>query len=143
DARFVATRYYNYTALHFACEKGELDGNVKNVELLLNHGADPNARTLQGNTPLHLLIYMMPSSVSRRLQYIDMLLASGGDINARGEGGKTFLHELVHAKDFGFIKLLRKRYRSLLDLSVKNDAGLTAKELAESFRYDDVVKALS
>ena len=45
--------YPGYTALHFAV----LISTDKMLRMMLDHGADPAARTVDGSTPLHLALY--------------------------------------------------------------------------------------
>lgn len=44
----------NSTPLHDACEIEDEEASIKYIELLLNKGADPNAKTTEGITPLHV-----------------------------------------------------------------------------------------
>jgi ankyrin repeat protein len=55
----------------------------------------------------------------------------------------TFLHNLVFERNSRTITLLRHRYPFLLDLSVKNNSGMTPLEYAQSFRFDELITALS
>jgi ankyrin repeat protein len=55
------------------------------VEILLKHGADPNARDLRGNTPL---VYALWGADPQK---IELLLDHHADPNVRGENGQTSL----------------------------------------------------
>ena len=44
--------YDGYTALHLACERG----NVRCVEYLVGYGADVGATSARGNPPLYVVI---------------------------------------------------------------------------------------
>lgn len=59
------------------------------LKLLLESGADPDGRTLTGETPLHLAAR---TCVGKSLA---LLLAHGADPNVRGRYGQTPLHEAV------------------------------------------------
>jgi ankyrin repeat protein/catechol 2,3-dioxygenase-like lactoylglutathione lyase family enzyme len=72
--------YGGWTGLHTAAQKGHADV----ARLLLDHGADPNAREAGDNTtPLHW------AAAGARLEIVRMLLDSGGDVHGIGD-----LHEL-------------------------------------------------
>lgn len=66
-----------YTALHYAAERG----NTKIVQLLVENGADINAKNDFGNTPLLLAINF---SMKDTVVY---LLANGADVNVRNKDG--------------------------------------------------------
>lgn len=69
-----------WTALHTAARSGQLEV----VRLLLEHGADPNAREAGDNTyPLHW------AAAARHLEIIRALLEAGGDVHGFGD-----VHEL-------------------------------------------------
>lgn len=62
-----------FTALHYAV----LRGCAASVGLLVEKGADVNARKFRGETPLHLV---------RHLDVAEILLENGADVNALQEG---------------------------------------------------------
>ena len=69
--------------------------NMETVALLLEHGADPNARQQVGYTPL------MGAAGAGREDMADLLLARGADPRATNEEGKTaadIAREHGHAK---------------------------------------------
>ena len=70
------------TALHIAADRG----NVQRIHALLRHGADLEARDLDGNTPLMLAVSAEePEAVNR-------LLEDGADITTQNYAGDTPLH---------------------------------------------------
>ncbi|KAL2266781.1 hypothetical protein VTJ83DRAFT_6133 [Remersonia thermophila] len=68
------------------------------VELLLAAGADVNAQTVRGNTPLHLARPARPGIAG-------LLLEHGADANARNVNGNTPLH-VVRSQDLELVELL-------------------------------------
>lgn len=82
------------TPLHCAVMSGE--PNV--VTVLLDHGADVNARTLSGETPLHR------AARAGDVEIVEILLARGADVNAKDDDGET---PLVEALFVGYIELAK------------------------------------
>jgi len=88
--------YGGHTALHMVARYAQsLEAYKKPkiermVALLLDHGADVNAKTNQGDTPLHY--------ASWRFEYdlAELLVAKGADINATDKDGQT---PLAYAMD--------------------------------------------
>lgn len=58
------------------------------LKVLLHHGADPNLRNVNGNTPLQLAL----DAGRQRKAFFDALIAAGADVNARIDLGQTVLH---------------------------------------------------
>src|SRR5207249_12284615 len=58
--------------------------DARGVEWLLNHGADVNARSASGRTPLHDAAERNEST-----KVVQLLLAGGADVNPRDDGDNT------------------------------------------------------
>ena len=71
-----------WTPLHRAVE----GGHVRIVELLLEWGADVNARNSVGTRPLHLA---SQEANEGETEMLELLLKAGANINLRQLGGKT------------------------------------------------------
>ena len=74
----------NDTPLHLAASSNE---NPAVIGLLLEAGADLEAREVAGETPLHW------AAGSANAVAVEALLAAGANLEARGEEGRTPLHE--------------------------------------------------
>ena len=75
---------FGWTPLHWASEgRNFKDGSV--VRLLLEHGADINAQSLHGLTPLH------SASMEGELEVVRLLLEHGADVAVEKNNGKTAL----------------------------------------------------
>jgi len=86
------------------------------VRLLVQAGADVNARDFRGNAPLH---YMYFTDVAEEL------LKSGADVNARNDNGET---PIFTAQSDGVIPLLVKHGANF---NIRNNHGETVIEAAE------------
>ena len=73
----------NDTPLHLAASSNE---NPAVIGLLLEAGADLEAREVAGETPLHF------AAGSANAVAVEALLAAGANLEARGEEGRTPLH---------------------------------------------------
>lgn len=69
----------NWTALHAAAG----DGRTAVARVLLEHGADVNRQSDNGNTPLHLAVRW------ERYETAELLLARGADVTITNEDGRT------------------------------------------------------
>jgi ankyrin repeat protein len=74
------------TSLHGAC----LEADLKTVAVLLECGADPNARTKDGLTPL---LYVEGMKRKAGVEIIKLLLMAGADPNAQMVDGRFPLYE--------------------------------------------------
>ncbi|MBT5479619.1 MAG: hypothetical protein HOK45_11180, partial [Verrucomicrobia bacterium] len=71
---------FGQTPLHYAIRMG----NKRAMELLIEAGADPNAKeTIHGNTPLHLAATVGIHA------FIDPLIQAGGDLKLMRNDGKS------------------------------------------------------
>jgi RNA polymerase sigma factor (sigma-70 family) len=118
-----------FTALHRAAYNG--DGAL--VALLLDAGADPDARTHGGQTPLHL------AALVDRPTIVALLLAGGADPNAAADHGLTPLH-------FAAIRDRRAIVAQLLgagaDGALPDRHGRTPRDWARLKAYEEVITLL-
>ena len=74
----------HWTPLHWAAKY--LHHEI--MELLLQHGANPQARSRQGNTPLHVATSMRRATT----KMLELLFQKGASVNAKNLQGWTPLH---------------------------------------------------
>ena len=116
----------NFTPLFYAVIKasdsgfhwGSLDETEQNLaSILLAAGANPNAKSTQGNTPLHY-------ANSERLALLDILVANSANVNAKNNLGKTPLLELMRQYDTKpDIKVFEKLIECGADVNVSDKNG--------------------
>ena len=90
------TGQHGETLLHRASATGDRDRAV----LLIDHGADVNAKDAYGSTPLHYAL----SKDAGTPELAKLLIEAGADVDARGEGGERPLHRAVGS--FEVLRLL-------------------------------------
>ncbi len=101
DADIHAEEWLRWTPLHWALNNHkDKDGFI--VRLLLEHGANVNALTKGGLTPLHL------ASQSGVPEVVRLLLEHGADIEAKQARGKTVLQDAAERGHDEVAKLLRE-----------------------------------
>ena len=121
---------YNWTTLHYAAE----NRNVEIIELLLEHGADINARLSKGNgdTPLHRAI-----PKNDNYDVFNALLSAGADINAKNGKGETPLYlAAVHNKEEKAYALLSAG----ADINAKTNKDETPISAVVKRRYLGLIK---
>jgi ankyrin repeat protein len=105
-----------WTALHVAASEGKLSS----VEILLNHRADVNAKTVNGATPLHYFVRC--DYGADRKKYFSLLrkfFAAGADPNCQNSSGETALHAIALKNKVEEFKLLLTETKADVNLQNK------------------------
>ena len=116
------------TPLHFACFRGK----PEIARLLLDHGAQVNAKNYQGEIPLHLVSRGEYDSPDEGVRVAELLLERGTDMNAQDEFGWTPLHSASNNGRHEISQFLLLRGANL---KLDNCLGETALHLVGQGRY--------
>ncbi len=109
-------------------------GNRDLVKLLLNNGANVNAKGTNGHTAL-----MLASIKESNTEMVKFLLDSGANVNAANRGGKT---ALMYASKQGNKEIVQLLLDKGANANAKSTNGDTALILAACHGHQDVVKIL-
>jgi hypothetical protein len=108
-------------------------GDIAVVGELLGKGADPNAQTKIGDTPLHVAAKREATEITA------LLIANGADVNSREHSGKTPLIEAVSADQLANAEVLLK---AGADINAKDENGHTALMWATMQGFPEFVEVL-
>ena len=114
--------------LHFACFRGEFEI----ARLLLDHGADVNAKNDQGETPLHLASRGEYDSPDDGVRVAELLLERGSYVSAQDNICWTPLHSASYNGKPEIIQVFL-RYGAKVD--AENDLGETPLHLVRQSKY--------
>ncbi|HTF38925.1 MAG TPA: ankyrin repeat domain-containing protein, partial [Blastocatellia bacterium] len=106
------------------------------VELLITRGANPNEVDDDKISPLSW------ATIANNVRMVQSLLARGAQVNHVDNFGMT---PLLYAAsiDFGDTSVLEKLIAAGADVSAKNKEGLTALDLAKSYRHQAMANLLA
>jgi ankyrin repeat protein len=105
-------------------------GSTKVAKLLIASGAEVNARSIGGVTPLHKVSCL--SSAPSCVELTKLLLVSGAEVNTRSVGGITPLHCAAARCNYEVAKLL---LASGAEVNAKDEEGTTAFTVARQKYY--------
>ncbi|KAF4574830.1 hypothetical protein AB1N83_004326 [Pleurotus pulmonarius] len=118
-------------------------GLPEEVELLLKRGAKPDGLSRNGETPLLLAAWKTTNERPRIIQLLLSKIRAGDpsiDATISAAENNTPLMYAIKNKDLESIRLLRTARASL---TIKNDEGFNAKEVAEYLDDKAVLRALN
>jgi len=124
----VNTKYpWGVTPLQFAAQFAATTGRTDAVELLLEAGANINAKNDKGQTALHVAVDSADGDI------VELLLSKGADINAKDdESGFTALH---HAAKSGNKDTAEMLIAKGADINAKDKQGHTPLYFAVNSDY--------
>ncbi len=93
--------------------------NMIAAKLLLDHGADINAKVASGNTAL------MGVTFKGNEMLVKFLIERGADVNIQNDNGATALNFAI---DFGHLEIFKLLLKAGADLNIKDKDGKTALE---------------
>lgn len=109
------------------------NGHVAVIDVLLKHGASPNARCTGGGTPLTMAVFYGSVPAVQRL------IAAGADVDECDDLGMTALHASIAR---GNVDVARALLEAGAQLDLKDAAGRSALDVAEQFNQPELVKLL-
>jgi len=124
-----AASWGNWTLLHRAAQNGHKDI----VDFLISKGADLEARTALGETPLYAAIYQQKEVT------VKQLIEKGADVLAVRNDGETMLHIAAAIGNESIVELLISEG---LNVNIKRRYGITPLHLASVFGHKAVVEIL-
>jgi hypothetical protein len=121
---------YGRTPLHFAA----MIGHVEIARLLLQNGAEVNARSKYGTTPLH------SAAFQGHVDILHLLVENGADLEAQSNDGERALHCAADYGHLPFIQELISRYH--VDINAREKNGRTASRGARARNHSKVITFL-
>jgi hypothetical protein len=110
----VKDDWRGYTPLHDAA----LNGHIEIAGLLLQNGADVNAKNGRGLTPLNW------AARNGHIDILHLLVQNGANLEAQDDNGWRTLHFAAYNGHLPFIQELISRYH--VDINARDDDGWTA-----------------
>ena len=99
DPNLASNNHFHVAPLHSACAVSNYDL----VEILIENGANVNAKQMDGFTPLHAAALQGQTKIAR------LLIEAGADITAKTDNGQSPL-SMASEKDFKEVAELIKEY---------------------------------
>jgi len=122
------------TVLHTFCQKYKNPKCEEAFNMLIQHGANVNAKNSQRETPLHKAVI----NPRIRMILVELLIKAGAKVNESVKGG-TPLHYAVQLSRTDLVTILMANGA---DLTVKDSRGDTPLDLCKQFKNDAVLRKL-
>ena len=130
DLNLKYEQWNSTTLLHRAVAADQ----EETVKLLIDNGADINAKDINSNAPLSL------TGIHGNVSVADLLVSGGADLNYKGFGGWTSLHIAAFEGHMHLVNYLVSRRGA--DVEIKDDGGTTALHCAALKGHDNIIKLL-
>jgi len=121
----------NLSLLHHY--SGEPKGNLDIIKILIKYGANVNAITNSGDSPLTI------ASRHNRIDVIKILIESRANINFKGIKGQT---ALIYASGLGYVDIVKYLLKKGADLEVTENQNITALFYAAANNQKETLKEL-
>lgn len=119
-------------------------GDADLARVLLNGGADPQARDGEGRTGMHLALMQDNAGYAKTRELVAMFLNRGVDINEKDGNGATVLHYAVQDESYGVSTKIRDLLGFGADIHARDGDGRTPLHWAarKSYRSETVKQLL-
>ena len=119
-----------YSLIHFAAEYGQKEI----LKYLIKKGANVNAKSINGTTPLQKAV------LNKKIETANYLIDQGAKINDQDSYKQTALHIAVEVEDLAMIKLLLDQGA---DLEIKDHLNETPLDLAKYKKKNDIIELIT
>lgn len=100
--------------------------NIEIIKLLINNGADANAKNYTDSSPLHFAVALK----NKGTEIIKLLIEKGADVNAKNCYGDTPLHRAV----FRSLENTKILIEHGADVNIKDKDGKTPLDIAKDYK---------